>query len=327
MKSHPAYVEATTTSSPRAVDVSVIIPVTSRHDDLTEIYRTHADVLRRSDRSFEFIIVSDAGFETAVSPLRALQRLGEPIRVLQLPRKFGEATALMIGFERARAEAIVTLPAYLQSDPEGVAEILEALDKGADMVVASRTNREDALLNRLQHRVFNALTNRLTGMSFTDIGCSLRAMRRSVTRELRLYGNLHGYLPLLAYQRGFRVEERPVGQHVRDTRPRLFGPRVYVNCLLDIMTVAFLSKFTRKPLRFFGMIGSGLFAGGFLLSLILAAQRLLGGTPLADRPLLLLGVLLMVLGVQVASIGLLGEIIVFTHARRMKDYTIEMILD
>jgi glycosyltransferase involved in cell wall biosynthesis len=307
------------------VSVSVIVPVTGRHGNLAEVYSTHAEVLRRTSRSFEFVFVCDGGFETAADPLRTLQQEGEPIRVLRLSRVFGEATALMVGFRHARADIVVTLAAYLQVAPEGTLDLLDVIDRGADVAVASRTDRRDPIINRLQHHAFRALINWFVGIPF-DISCGLKAIRRRVTQEMHLYGDLYRFLPLLAHQRGFRVIEIPVKQHPQDTRTRVYRPGVYLNRLLDIVTVAFLFKFTRKPLRFFGLIGMALFAAGLLTSLVLAGQRLFGGTALADRPLLLLGVLLMVLGVQVGSIGLLGELIVFTHARRMKDYSIDTIL-
>jgi len=151
-------------------------------------------------------------------------------------------------------------------------------------------------------------------------------MKRRVTRELPLYGDLHRFIPLLAYQKGFRIIEVDVPQHPADSKLRMYRPGIYLRRLLDIFTVVFLFKFTKKPLRFFGLIGAGLFGVGFFISLVLALQRLLGPVSLGDKPLLILGVLLMVLGVQTGSIGLLGEIIIFTHAKKMKDYAVEKFL-
>jgi len=147
-----------------------------------------------------------------------------------------------------------------------------------------------------------------------------------VAKELQLYGDLHRFLPLLTFQKGFRILEVNVAQHVADYSMRLYKPGLYVRRLLDILTIVFLFKFTKKPLRFFGLIGAGLFGAGFLTSSVLALQKMFGMIALADRPLLILGVLLMVLGVQFGSIGLLGEIIIFTHARKMKEYAVEKFL-
>jgi glycosyltransferase involved in cell wall biosynthesis len=306
--------------------VSVVVPVTERCDDLAALYRDHAGVLRGSGRAFEFVFVVDGGFEAVVPRLEALARAGEPVRIVRLPRHFGEATALMVGLGRARGELIVTLSAYFQAAPAGLEALLARLGEGWDLAVSRRHPRVDSWINRLQNWGFHALTRRLSGVDLHDMSCGLRAMRRPVAHELELYGDLHRFIPLLAYQRGFRVTEVSVPQHADDTRTRLRRPGTYLRRLLDILTLVFLFKFVKKPLRFFGLIGAGLFGAGLAVSLALTVERVLGITALTERPLLVLGVLLMVLGVQVGSIGLLGEMIVFTHARHLKDYAIDKIL-
>jgi len=307
-------------------DISVVVPVTERCDDLVEIYQTHAAVLRRLGRSFEFIFVIDGGFEKTAQALDSLKVSGEPIRVFRLPRSFGEATALTVGLEQAEGDVLLTLSAYFQVVPEGIEKVLTLLDVGYDLVVTRRYPRIDSWVNRLHNRGFHFLISSLTGADFRDISCGLKGMRRHVAREINLYGDLHRFLALFAYQRGLRVGEVSVPQHLQDSGTRLYTPGTYLRRLLDILTLVFLFKFTKKPLRFFGLIGAGFFSVGVFVSLILTVQRIIGLTGLADRPLLILGVLLMVLGVQIGSIGLLGEIIIFTHAREMKDYTIDKTL-
>ena len=194
------------------------------------------------------------------------------------------------------------------------------------MVVARRWPRIDPWINQVQNYGFHLITRGLTGVQLHDLGCGLKGLRRRVVRGIHLYGDLHRFLPLLAYQRGFRVAEVSVPQHPQDGRMRVYRLGTYLRRLLDILTLVFLLKFTKKPLRFFGLIGAGLFGAGFFVSLVLAIQKSFGLTALADRPLLILGVLLMVLGFQTGSIGLLGEIIIFTHARKMKDYAIDRFL-
>jgi len=309
-----------------SVSVSVIIPVTERHDDLGEIYRVHAEVLNRLGHTFEFIFVIDGGFEKAADSLKPLVAQGEPIRMVNLHRSFGEATALMVGFEEAKGEKVITLSSYLQVIPEGLAKVLQMIEKDYDLVVAIRSPRVDSWLNRIQTFGFHALIRWMTGVRFRDISCGLKGIRRRVLREIQLYGDLHRFLPLLAYQRGLRVAEVDIPQHGADSRTRVYHPGLYIRRLLDILTLVFLFKFSKKPLRFFGLIGAGLFGGGVLISFYLGIERILGMTALSNRPLLILGVLLMVLGVQIGAIGLLGEMIIFTHARKMKDYTIERFL-
>lgn len=313
--------------SPEArVDVSVVVPVTDRCGDLLEVYRTHAVVLERLGQSFEFVFVVDEGFEGAARRLAEVAARGEPLRVIQLPQRFGEAAALTIGFKLAAAEVVVTLPAYFQAAPGAIEVVLSRLELGEDVVVGRRWPRIDSWVNRLQSRAFHALTRRLTGVALHDLSCGVRAMRRAAALELRPYGDLHRFLPLLAAQRGFRVGEVDVAQHPSDRAPRLRRPGVYLRRLLDVVTLFFLWKFVRKPLRFFGLLGAGLFGAGFLVCAALVVEKFALGSALVDRPLLILGVLLMVLGVQIGSIGLLGEILIFTHARRMRDYSVREVL-
>ncbi len=315
-----------TLNEPKCVGVSIVVPVTERCDDLFEIYRVHLDILNRRGVESEFIFVIDGEFEREGDRVRALTHNEESVRVIQLSRSFGESTALAVGFEQAEGAVVVSMPSYFQTTSESLDIVLNALDQGCDVVVARRWPRQDSWVNRLQNFGFRFALRWFTGVRFHDLGCGLRGMKKRVTRELQLYGDLHRFLPLLAYQRGFRVQEVDVSQHQADQSTRIYKPGVYLRRLLDILTVAFLFKFTKKPLRFFGLIGSSFFGAGFALSSYLAMERILGISGLADRPMLIFGVLLMVLGVQTGSLGLLGEIIIFTHARKMKDYTIAKFL-
>ncbi|HBP90939.1 MAG TPA: hypothetical protein DD706_25015, partial [Nitrospiraceae bacterium] len=266
------------------IAVSVVVPVTERCDALDEIYCVHADILRSLVPSFEFIFVLDEGFEKAAQPLKDLIGKGEPIRIVPLQRHFGEATVLMVGFQEARADVIITLAAYFQTLPQGLQTVMSSLNEGYDLVVTRRYPRQDPWINRFQNRAFHFAMRLLTGVQFHDMSCSLRGIRRHVVREVNLYGDLHRFLPLLAYQRGFRVVERDVAQHPGDCHSRMLRPGVYLRRFLDIITVAFLFKFTKKPLRFFGLVGAGLFSGGLCISLILAIQKIFGLTGLTDRP-------------------------------------------
>lgn len=309
-----------------AVSLSVIVPVTERCDDLVEIYRAFAPTVAKHAPTFEFLFVIDGWFEEAARPLQALVAAGEPIRVVQLPRQFGEAVTLSVGFSAAGGETILTLPAYFQTTPDAVDAVLMRLGESTDLVVARRWPRRDPWINRLQNRAFHWILRQLAGVRLHDISCGVKVMRRRVAREVSLYGDLHRFLPILARRSGFQVVEVDVPQHPADVKPRPQRLGTYLRRLLDIVTVVFLVKFTRKPLRFFGLVGLGLFGSGAVLSAYLAAERLFGGTPLADRPLLVLAMVLMVLGVQVGSIGLLGEMLIFTHARKMREYAVRNVL-
>lgn len=323
----PSFVSSSVTlDRSKRIEVSLIVPVTERCEDLAEIFRVHREILNRRGVRSECIFVLDEGFERDGDTMCALAQDDDAIRVIQMSRAFGEATALGVGFEQAEGDLVVSMPSYFQTAPEGLDALLDALEENCDVAIARRWPRQDSWINKLQNAGFHFVVRRFTGVSFHDLGCGLRGMKKQVAREIPLYGDLHRFLPLMAYQRGFRVREIDVPQHQADQSTRLYKPGIYLRRLLDILTIVFLFKFTKKPLRFFGLIGSGLFATGLGVSFYLALERLMGISALADRPVLILGVLLMVLGVQTASIGLLGEIIIFTHARKMKDYTIEKFL-
>jgi glycosyltransferase involved in cell wall biosynthesis len=307
---------------------SVLVPIAERHDDLRAIYFQVVEELTPRGVPFEVIFVLDGPrFRHAEGQLRELQASCSGVRVFRLNRAFGEATALRFGAARAGGRTILTLAPYFQLAPGAIGRVLDTLKDGYDLVMARRHPRIDSWFNRIQSRIFHFLTYRLTGVRLRDITCGLRAMKAEVLREIPLYGDLHRFIPLLAYKQGFRVMELPLPQSPADARLRVYRPGVYVRRLLDLLTVFFLFKFTRKPLRFFGLVGSALFGSGLLITGYLAILRLLHVTALADRPLLLLGVLLMVLGVQTASLGLIGEIIVFTRAREVKEYHIGQVLE
>ncbi|MFL6196107.1 MAG: glycosyltransferase [Thermoanaerobaculia bacterium] len=308
-------------------DVSIVIPVVERHGDLGGIYDEFAHELTRLGKSAEFLFVVDEQMRAVLPELREIQERAElDVAIILLGGPFGEAAALTTGFDRARADRIVTLASYFQVEPSGLAPALQALDEGADLVVGRRHPRIDSRFNRVQSRLFHSLISGLTGTRFHDISCGFKVMRRRVARELRLYGGLHRFIPLLALQRGFSVVEMAVPQRQEDRATRYYGTPTYLGRLLDILNIFFLTKFTRTPLRFFGLLGAGLFGLGFLVDLIVVIERVFFATGLSDRALLLLGVLLMVLGVQTLSLGLVGEIIIFTHARNVRDYKVAEVI-
>jgi glycosyltransferase involved in cell wall biosynthesis len=300
--------------------VSVIVPVVERADDLVTLYRSFAEELDRRGEEHEFLFVFDGGF-TPPPELVALSRERESVRLLSFARTFGETAALRLGIERSRGDVILTLPAYFQVQAGGVGGLLDALQDGADMVVASRSPRVDSWLNRAQSRVFHRLIAGLTDRKFHDIACGVRLIRRPVAEALPLYGDLHRFLPALALREGYRVAEVPVPQHPSDARTRVYGPGVYLRRLLDIAAFFFLAKFTEKPLRFFGLVGSVFFGLGAVTSLVLLVERL-AGQRIADRPLLLLAVLLIALGVQLMGLGLVGEIIVHLRSPHRRAYRV-----
>jgi glycosyltransferase involved in cell wall biosynthesis len=316
----PIAVPSNNPSDAEADLISVVIPVVERVDDLVSVYRAFAGVLNDRGQPYEFLFVFDGRF-TPPPELVALSRDDEAVRILRFAREFGETAALRVGFEKSRGDLILTLPAYFQVRPEGIGELLNAIDRGADMAVANRSPRLDSWLNRMQSRAFHSIIGGISHQRFHDIACGVRAMRRTVAETLPLYGDLHRFIPALALREGYRVEEVPLAQHPSDARTRVYRPGVYFRRLLDVGAFFFLAKFTEKPLRFFGLVGFFFLAAGVITSLVLFIQRV-EGQGIANRPVLLLAVLLVALGVQLIGLGLVGEIIVHLRAPHRRAYRV-----
>jgi glycosyltransferase involved in cell wall biosynthesis len=250
---------------------------------------------------------------------------GEKFTVIVLSRSFGEASALTAGFEYATGKTIVTLPAYHQIEPADIGKLIDGLDE-ADVVIGRRWPRAGGPFERLRRDLFHGLLAWVTRVRFRDLGCGARAIDRRVLQEIQVYGDQHRFIALLADRQGFRIREIDVRQSPRDRFAGIYEPRVYTRGFLDIFTVFFLVRFTKKPLRFFGMAGVTTFAVGALAITWIVVERLFFDRALAERPALLLASLLVVLGAQLFALGLLGELIIFTHARGLKDYQIESVI-
>jgi hypothetical protein len=301
--------------------ISLLVPVVERFDDLHALHRAFASEVEKLG-SYEFLYLVSAEFEDAFQQALELHK-GDPerVRVLRFARCIGEATALATGLDRARGEIAVTVPAYFDANPAGIRDLCAALDDGADLAFASRTVRVDGLLKALQTKTFNRLVSWAAGAHYDDVASPTRALRREIIEDVPLYGDFHRFLPVLAHSVGYRVTEVPVAQDPRSRAPRVYRLRTYFYRALDILSMFFLSRFTRRPLRLFGAAGSAFGAIGGVILLVVGIQRLMG-SPIADRPILILGTLLLGLGVQTLTIGLLGELILFYQARDVRDYRI-----
>jgi glycosyltransferase involved in cell wall biosynthesis len=315
----------TANAEDRFVPLSVIMPVGNRHaSDLAALYAEYKAGLVALDIPYEFIVVLDGPRPDVAATLQRLLARGENLIVISLTKRFGEATALMAGFQRASGRLIVTAPAYHQVQGAEIGKLVRALDK-ADLAIGRRWPRVGSRFEVLRRDMFHRLIA-TGGQRFNDLGCGARAMKRRVLEEISLYGDQHRFLPVLASRQGFRIAEIDVAQSPLDRYDRGYPLREYTHRVLDIFTVFFLVRFTKKPLRFFGMVGATTFMIGALLVAYLAIDRLVFQHPLADRPALLLSSLLVVLGMQLFAIGLLGELIIFTHARDIKDYQVDEVV-
>jgi len=311
------------------IELSVIVPVTeSRYDDIQEIYFEYKKAIESTGLKYELVYVLDGAHPTLGDKLESLIKEGEALTIVKLARGFGEATALRVGFEHSTGDLIMTLPAYQQVKHKELQQLVTTLcEEDLDMVVSRRWPRLDSRVNRIQSKVFNKFIMRMTGTVFNDLGCSVRVFKRKVIDEIQLYGDQHRFLPVLAHRYGFKVQEKKVQQSQKDMFQRVYPLGIYIRRLLDLLSVFFVIKFTKKPLRFFGLIGCTMFAIGALSVFYLVSERLFAGIELADRPALMISSLFVVLGVQIVSIGLIGEMIIFTHAKDIKEYTIEEVIN
>ncbi len=312
-------------SEAKAVQISVLIPVGGRCAGLENLYAGYKSALDSVGQSYEFVFITDGAPRSAHESLQRLQDAGEPITLVKLTKYFGEATALMVGFSYSSGATIVTLPAYDQIESGEIPQLIAAA-QSTDLAIANRRPRAGSLFERMRRGAFHWIVRRMTGFGFHDLGCNARAMQRRVFEEITLYGDQHRFLPVLAERQGFRVREIDLRQSPRDRNEQRYRFREYTHRVLDLLTVFFLVRFTKKPLRFFGMVGATMFGLGSALIAYLVIDRLFAGVALADRPALLLSSLLVVLGLQLFALGLLGELIIFTHARHIKDYQVDRVI-
>jgi glycosyltransferase involved in cell wall biosynthesis len=312
----------------RRMELSVVVPVLDEVDSLTGLYRELTAVLEPLGRPYELIFVDDGSHDGSFTTLEKLHRSDDRVRVIQHRRNFGKAAALQSGFRAARGEVIVTLDADLQDDPAELPRLLQHLEDGHDLVSGWKHNRQDPASKTLPSRLFNRVTAWLTGVRLRDFNSGYKAYRREVVEELRLYGELHRFIPALAAWRGFRVDEVPVHH-----RPRRFGRSKYGSARfwrgsLDLLTVLFLTRYTRRPLHLFGSLGLLAWAAGGSVNLYLAALWLAGVRPIGNRPLLAFGILGMLVGLQFFCLGLLSELILsYQAARGADDVSIRSRLD
>ena len=304
--------------------VSVVVVVLVDEPGITESYRAYRDALDRDGRSVEFIYVLDQSKPKALGDLKALAADDEePLKVIALSRWDDEIGALKSAVRRASGDIVLTLPAVLQVEPEDLNKVIAATD-GVDMAVAERPNVSTSWLYRLQDRLFHGTLRLLFGRPMRDLVCRVRAYKRATIEEILGFSTQQHFLPILAHDRGFKIEAVDVQMRQSAAPHARVGSQLRL--LSDTIALFFVLKFVRKPLRFFGAIGLPMLLAGLLFTGILAIGRLLFDMPLADRPILILGVLLIVLGIQTIALGLIGEIIIFASGKRTREYTVEKIL-
>jgi glycosyltransferase involved in cell wall biosynthesis len=271
-------------------------------------------VLENMGKTYEVICIDDGSTDGTYPALLKLLEKESNIRLIRLRRNFGQTAAFSAGFDLARGDIIVTMDGDLQNDPNDIPRLIEKVEEGYDVVSGWRVDRKDVFLTRrLPSQIANALISKVTGVKLHDYGCSLKAYRREVVKNIKLYGEMHRFIPALASWIGIVVAEVPVTHHPRKYGQSKYGLGRTVKVILDLLTVKFLLDYATRPIQIFGLMGLLSFIAGTLLGIYLTVVRLFFGQPLANRPIVLLAVLLVVLGVQLIIMGLLGELVVRTY--------------
>ncbi len=293
--------------------LSVVVPVYNERESLTPLHARLGQVL--AGDSYEIIFVDDGSSDGSSQALQEIQA-GDPcVRVVRFGRNFGKAAALAAGFKETRGEVIITLDADLQDDPAEIPRLVATLEDGYDLVSGWKKGRQDPPSKTVPSRFFNWTTSRLTGIPLRDFNSGFKAYRRPLLEHLSLYGELHRFIPALVYWKGFRVTEIPVVHHPRRWGKSKYGAWRFLAGFLDLMTVLFLTRFRHRPLHVFGLLGLVSALIGLVINVYLSVVWLLGER-IGNRPLLMLGVLLMVIGIQFFSIGLLAEMLTLASSRQ-----------
>jgi glycosyltransferase involved in cell wall biosynthesis len=295
-------------------ELSVVIPIRNESPNIAELYREFVDALDRWGRSYEILAIDDGSSDDSFEQLCRIQARDPRWRVIRFRRNFGQTAAFAAGFRHARGRIIATSDGDLQNDPRDLPAMVQKLDEGFDIVCGWRKDRKDPWLTR---RLPSSLANRLisfsTGVKLHDYGCSLKVFRADVVRPLKLYGEMHRFLPAIASEQGVNIAEIVVNHRPRRAGQSNYGLSRTFRVVLDLVTVKFLLSYSTRPLQMFGLIGVPMGLIGFAVTAWLSYQRLFGYESIANRPLLLLGVLLIFTGIQLVTMGLLAEIMARTY--------------
>jgi glycosyltransferase involved in cell wall biosynthesis len=298
--------------------ISVVVPVHNEERSVALLYDELRSALEPLGVTWEAIFVDDGSSDGTFGALTRLHNAERNVRVVRLRRNFGKAAALVAGFDQARGDTVVTIDGDLQDDPAEIPRLLAKLEEGFDLVSGWKTRRRDPLSRRILSRIFNRVTGLFSGVRLHDMNCGLKAYRAEVVHGLRLYGELHRFIPVLAHYRGFRIAELPVNHRPREHGRSRYGVERYLRGFLDLLTVSFIGRYRHRPLHLFGGLGLGLGLIGSAVLAYLAVLKLLGHA-IGHRPLLLLGVLLVVIGMQFFSLGLISEMITSHHEERARE--------
>ncbi|MBN2011186.1 glycosyltransferase [candidate division KSB1 bacterium] len=306
--------------------ISIVIPLYNEAESLVELHTQIVNVMQSINATYEIIFIDDGSNDSSFDVLKQLYETSRQIRIFQFRKNFGKSAALATGFAKASGEFVITMDADLQDDPHEIPALIDKLNEGYDLVSGWKKKRYDPFIKKYTSKVFNRTTSWVSGLYIHDFNCGLKAYRREVVKNVQVYGQLHRYIPMLAHLQGFRVTEIPVQHHPRKYGMTKFGISRFTAGLFDLITTAFLARFKRRPLHLFGTMGLISFTIGALICLYLAYYWMFIESRLTNRPILFLGILLIMVGVQFFSIGLLGELITDSKKKDL-EYSIKTSLE
>ncbi len=289
--------------------ISIVIPLYNEQDSLDELYKQIVSVMKNLDFDYEIIFIDDGSIDNSIPVIENLHSKDQQVKLIQLRKNYGKSAGLSAGFGAATGDIIVTMDADLQDDPGEIPNLLAKLNEGYDLVSGWKKNRRDPFSKRFFSKIYNYFTSKLSGLKLHDFNCGLKAYRKDVINNIKIYGELHRYLPVIAFHKGFKVTEISVTHHHRKYGKSKFGSARFTRGAFDLITITFLTKYNKRPLHLFGLLGLVSFLLGSIISIVLAYQRIFQDQYLSSRPILFLGVLLIIIGVQFITLGLLGEMI------------------
>jgi len=306
-------------------DISVVIPLYNEEESLKELHQQLRSTLGRMNIRYELIFIDDGSTDRSIQVLRDLRRTDKHIRIYRFRRNYGKSAALSVGFEKAQGSIVITMDADLQDDPAEIPALKKKLDEGYDLVSGWKKVRHDPITKTIPSKFFNFITSLMTGVHLHDMNCGLKAYRKDVVKSVNVYGELHRYVPVLAHWEGFKIGEIVVHHRARKFGKTKFGIGRFWKGFLDLLTVLFTTRYFRRPLHLFGPLGLIAILAGMVIDGVLVFEWFQGSTALSNRPLFLVGIMLIIVGIQFFSIGLLGEMI--SKSRRIEEeYSIKEVI-
>ncbi|OGU40571.1 MAG: glycosyl transferase family 2 [Ignavibacteria bacterium RIFOXYB2_FULL_35_12] len=302
--------------------LSVIIPLYNEEESLNPLANEIRKALKLIDLAYEIIFVDDGSSDNSLKIIKEICKTDKRFKYLSFQKNYGKSAALQMGFKEAAGDVVVTMDADLQDDPNEIINLLKKLDEGFDVVSGWKKKRFDNIIKKLSSKFFNLVTRIFSRIKIHDFNCGLKAYRKDVTQNLKIYGELHRYIPVLAKWQGYKISETIVQHHPRKYGTTKFGTSRFFKGFIDLLTVMFTTRYIRRPMHFFGFLGMISFMVGIIVNGYLAYLWLIQDQYLSNRPMLFLGILLIIVGVQFFSVGLLGEMLV-NNFRTETEYVIK----